>query len=153
MGKDIGALPGNVEEKIDPYMKSIYDNISFLFNKNVSDGNDPVRDLKDYELLEIEPLSFIRGRSISNAFFIIDEAQNTTPHEIKTIITRAGENTKIILTGDLEQIDAPYISSNDCGLIYASESFKKINSPIAATIYLNQCERSELATEALKCMI
>ena len=120
MGKDIGFLPGTMEEKMHPWLMPIQDNLQFLM------GNDKTM-LEQYTekgLIEIEALTYIRGRSISNAYIIIDEAQNLTAHEIKTIITRAGEGTKIVLTGDIEQIDNAYTDETSNGLAYAIEKFK-----------------------------
>ncbi|TYB99535.1 MAG: PhoH family protein [Kosmotoga sp.] len=143
MGQDIGYLPGSREEKVRPWMQPIYDNLHLLLkNRNVDFSSF----VKKNENLEIEVLSYIRGRSIPNQFIIIDEAQNLTPHEIKTIITRVGENTKIVLTGDPHQIDNNYLDANSCGLIYAASRFKV--SKLAGHINLVKGERSELATEA-----
>ena len=143
MGQDIGYLPGSREEKVRPWMQPIYDNLHLLLkNRNVDFSSF----VKKNENLEIEVLSYIRGRSIPDQFIIIDEAQNLTPHEIKTIITRVGENTKIVLTGDPHQIDNNYLDSNSCGLIYAASRFKV--SKLAGHINLVKGERSELATEA-----
>ncbi|KLO22060.1 PhoH family protein [Marinitoga sp. 1197] len=143
VGKDIGYLPGSVQEKMRPWLQPIYDNLDFLFQGK---GKKPDEYLEKREILEIEVLSYIRGRSIPEQYMIIDEAQNLTPHEIKTIITRVGENTKIILTGDPFQIDNPYLGFSSNGLIYVSSKFK--NSDLAAHIYLLKGERSELATKA-----
>ncbi|MGC9383086.1 MAG: PhoH family protein [Kosmotogaceae bacterium] len=143
MGQDIGYLPGSREEKVRPWIQPIYDNLHLLLkNRNVDFSSF----VKKNENLEIEVLSYIRGRSIPDQFIIIDEAQNLTPHEIKTIITRVGENTKIVLTGDPHQIDNNYLDSNSCGLIYAASRFKV--SKLAGHINLVKGERSELATEA-----
>jgi PhoH-like ATPase len=143
MGQDIGYLPGSREEKVRPWMQPIYDNLHLLLkNRNVDFSSF----VKKNENLEIEVLSYIRGRSIPDQFIIIDEAQNLTPHEIKTIITRVGENTKIVLTGDPHQIDNNYLDANSCGLIYAASRFKV--SKLAGHINLVKGERSELATEA-----
>ncbi|NUU98786.1 PhoH family protein [Marinitoga sp. 1154] len=143
VGKDIGYLPGSIQEKMRPWLQPIYDNLDFLFQGK---GKKPDEYLEKREILEIEVLSYIRGRSIPEQYMIIDEAQNLTPHEIKTIITRVGENTKIILTGDPFQIDNPYLGFSSNGLIYVSSKFK--NSDLAAHIYLLKGERSELATKA-----
>ncbi|MFW6173932.1 MAG: PhoH family protein, partial [Elusimicrobiota bacterium] len=143
MGQDIGYLPGSREEKVRPWMQPIYDNLHLLLkNRNI----DFSAFIKKSENLEIEVLSYIRGRSIPDQFIIIDEAQNLTPHEIKTIITRVGENTKIVLTGDPHQIDNNYLDTNSCGLVYAASKFKR--SSLAGHINLVKGERSELATEA-----
>ncbi|MFO7882205.1 MAG: PhoH family protein [Kosmotogaceae bacterium] len=143
MGQDIGYLPGSREEKVRPWMQPIYDNLHLLLKNRNMDSSSFI---KKNENLEIEVLSYIRGRSIPNQFIIIDEAQNLTPHEIKTIITRVGENTKIVLTGDPHQIDNNYLDTNSCGLIYAASRFKE--SSLAGHINLVKGERSELATVA-----
>jgi len=143
MGQDIGFLPGSQEEKMKPWMQPIYDNLFLLFtNRHV----DPDTFLKRSEKLGIEVLSYIRGRSIPNQFMIIDEAQNLTPHEVKTILTRIGEESKIILIGDPYQIDNMYLDTNSCGLVYAASKF--ISHPLAGHITLVKGERSELATAA-----
>ena len=144
VGKDIGYLPGTMEEKMDPWISPIKDNLKFLFD-NDSFTMDMYIDSGD---IEIEAITFIRGRSIANAIMIIDEAQNLTTHELKTIITRAGENTKIILTGDIDQIDNTYVDSVSNGLTYAIEKFKEHS--IAAHITLLKGERSELASLGAK---
>lgn len=144
LGKDIGFLPGTLEEKMAPWMKPIFDNMQFIM------GTDKTM-LEMYMskgVIELEALAYIRGRSISNAFVIIDEAQNLTAHEVKTIITRVGENTKIVLTGDIEQIDNIYTNETSNGLTYAIEKFK--HSPLAGHITFKKGERSKLATEASK---
>ena len=142
LGKDIGFLPGTMEEKMSPWLMPIQDNLQFLM------GNDKLT-LDIYMqkgTIEIEALTYIRGRSISNAFIIIDEAQNLTIHELKTIITRVGEGTKIVLTGDIEQIDNVYIDATTNGLTHAVEKFKKFE--LASHITLNKGERSKVATFA-----
>jgi PhoH-like ATPase len=144
MGKDIGFLPGTMEEKMLPWLRPIQDNLQLII------GNDKTM-LQSYVergQIEIEALTYIRGRSISNAFMIIDEAQNLTAHEVKTIITRVGENTKIVLTGDIEQIDNIYTNETSNGLAYAVEKFKK--SDLTGHITFNKGERSRIATEASK---
>ncbi|MBP6217939.1 MAG: PhoH family protein [Oligoflexales bacterium] len=150
MGQDLGYLPGDLDDKLNPWMQPIYDTLDFLLG-----GGAPARQKrlsKTYQelihqgLLAIEPLTYIRGRSLPNAFFVIDESQNLTPHEIKTILTRAGEGTKIVLTGDPFQIDNPYIDSTNNGLTYVIERFK--HAQLAAHITFKQGERSELATLA-----
>ena len=143
--KDIGYLPGDVNEKLLPYMQPLYDNLGVVQNQfKKSDKNYKLIEnmLKD-EKLKIEPLSYIRGRSLVRIYFIVDEAQNLTPHEVKTIITRAGEGTKIILTGDIFQIDHPYLDSLSNGLSYLIEKMK--GQHIYAHINLEKGERSELA--------
>jgi len=144
LGKDIGFLPGTMEEKMAPWMKPIFDNMQYIM------GSD--RTMLDLYLekgvIEIDAITYIRGRSISNAYVIIDEAQNLTAHEVKTIITRIGENTKIVLTGDIEQIDNVYTNETSNGLTYAIEKFKE--SPLSGHITFKKGERSKLATEASK---
>ena len=142
LGKDIGFLPGTMEEKMSPWLMPIQDNLQFLM------GNDKLT-LDIYMqkgTIEIEALTYIRGRSISNAFIIIDEAQNLTTHELKTIITRVGEGTKIVLTGDVEQIDNVYIDATSNGLTHAVEKFKCFE--LASHITLTKGERSKVATFA-----
>ena len=144
LGKDIGFLPGTLEEKMSPWLMPIQDNLQFLM------GNDKIT-LDIYMqkgTIEIEALTYIRGRSISNAFIIIDEAQNLTTHELKTIITRVGEGTKIVLTGDVEQIDNVYIDATTNGLTHAVEKFKKFE--LASHVTLLKGERSRVATFAAK---
>ena len=144
LGKDIGFLPGTMEEKMSPWLMPIQDNLQLLM------GNDKIT-LDIYMqkgTIEIEALTYIRGRSISNAFIIIDEAQNLTTHELKTIITRVGEGTKIVLTGDVEQIDNVYIDATTNGLTHAVEKFKKFE--LASHITLHKGERSKVATFAAK---
>ncbi|QTA38262.1 PhoH family protein [Thermosipho ferrireducens] len=141
-GKEIGYLPGSYEEKMRPWMAPIYDNLEYLFRI----ANMNMKEFMKKGILEIEALTYIRGRSIPNQLIIIDEAQNLTPHEVKTILTRAGENTKVVLLGDVYQIDTPYLDKNSNGLIYAATKF--LNSSLAAHIVLIKGERSTLATEA-----
>lgn len=145
LGRDIGYLPGDVEEKLNPWMQPIHDNVEFLMGLSRPDrrGGRSYRELIEMGLMEVEPLTYIRGRSIPNQFMIVDEAQNLTPHEVKTIITRVGDGTKIVLTGDPYQIDNPYIDSVNNGLVFAAEKFK--HQKIAATVTLVKGERSELA--------
>ena len=144
MGKDIGFLPGTMEEKMMPWLKPIQDNIQFIV------GNDKIimEQLMESGAIELEALTYIRGRSISNSFIIVDEAQNLTAHEVKTIITRAGEGTKVVLTGDIEQIDNVYTNETSNGLTYTIEKFK--DSVIAGHVSFKKGERSRLATEAAK---
>ena len=144
LGKDIGFLPGTMNEKMLPWLMPIQDNMQFIL------GNDRtmLRSYLETGEIEIEALTYIRGRSISNAFVIIDEAQNLTAHEVKTIITRIGENTKIVLTGDIEQIDNVYTNETSNGLAYAVERFKK--SPLSGHITFKKGERSKIATLASK---
>tara|TARA_R100001594_G_scaffold148761_1_gene204739 strand:+ start:2953 stop:4260 length:1308 start_codon:yes stop_codon:yes gene_type:complete len=144
LGKDIGYLPGTLEEKMRPWLMPIQDNLDFLMNGKKSTMEIFFED----GTIEIEALTYIRGRSISNAFIIIDEAQNLSVHELKTIVTRVGENTKIILTGDIEQIDNTYLDSTSNGLSYAVEKFK--DHSITGHITLKKGERSKVATLAAK---
>jgi len=150
MGKDIGFLPGDIKEKLKPWMQPIFDNIELLFHGSTSGdkkkSGKAYEELMDLGMLELEPLTYIRGRSIPNQYIIVDEAQNLTPHEIKTIITRAGENTKIVLTGDPYQIDNPYIDASSNGLSYVVERFK--DDEISAHVSLLKGERSSLAERA-----
>ena len=147
MGQDLGYLPGTVEEKLGPWMKPIFDNIDFLFTgQNMKGTGSYWGDLVRQGLLEMEALTYIRGRSIPYQYIIIDEAQNLTKHEVKTIISRAGEGTKIIMTGDVNQIDNPKLDSINNGLSYVIDKFK--DQPIAAHISFSKCERSELADVA-----
>lgn len=141
MGQDIGFIPGSAEEKLRPWVQPIFDNLEFLFGKK---GIRAEEYLKKRNLIEIEVLSYIRGRSIPDQLIIIDESQNLTPHEIKTIVTRVGENSKIILTGDPEQIDHPYLDEMSNGLMYAGSRF--YGQKIAAHLHLSKGERSELAS-------
>lgn len=145
MGRDIGYLPGDVEQKLNPWMQPIFDNVEYLMGADQSQKKAAGRaqELINQGMLNIEPLTYIRGRSIPNQYLIVDESQNLTPHEIKTIATRAGEGTKIVLTGDCYQIDNPYVDSANSGLTYAVERFKGQN--IAAHVTLTKGERSELA--------
>ncbi len=145
MGKDIGFLPGTVEEKLTPWMYPIIDNVDMLLRSEAKARRHirGFKELLDTGILVIEPLTFIRGRSIHNQYLIVDEAQNLTPHEIKTIITRVGDGTKIVLTGDPYQIDNPYIDSSSNGLTYVVEKFK--TQDIAAHVTLTKGERSPLS--------
>ncbi|QDE68270.1 PhoH family protein [Myxococcus xanthus] len=145
LGRDIGYLPGSVEEKLNPWMQPIFDNVEFLMNLSRADkkAGRGYHELLDLGLMEIEPLTYIRGRSLPNQFIIVDEAQNLTPHEVKTIITRVGDNTKIILTGDPFQIDNPYVDATNNGLVHVVNRFK--SEKIAAHITMSKGERSALA--------
>ncbi len=145
LGKDIGFLPGDIEEKLNPWMQPIYDNLELLlgFSKAEKKEGRSHQELIDLGYIEIEPLTYIRGRSIPNQFMIVDEAQNLTPHEVKTIITRVGENTKIILTGDPYQIDNPYVDASNNGLTTVVERFK--GEALAGHVSLTKGERSPLA--------
>jgi PhoH-like ATPase len=160
VGKDIGFLPGTLEEKMEPWIAPVRDNLNFLMdtkrNRPKRKGRNPQSDedtyylklMQERGLIEIEAITFIRGRSIPNAFIVIDEAQNLSMHELKTIITRVGDNTKIVLTGDIEQIDNVHVDVFTNGLTYAVERFKE--HPIAGHVTLIKGERSELATLASK---
>lgn len=146
--KDIGFLPGDAEEKVAPYMAPLFDNLSVIrrsFNIN-SQEHAKIDEMQKQERLIITALAFIRGRSLSNSFFIIDEAQNLTPHEVKTIITRAGEGTKMIFTGDIHQIDSPYLDEKSNGLAYLTSKMK--GQEIFAHLNLVKGERSKLAEMA-----
>jgi len=146
--KDIGYLPGDIKSKLNPYMEPLWDNLKFIQNQFSEKDKEYKRitDAVDSEKLVITPLAYIRGRSISNVCFIVDEAQNLTPHEVKTIITRAGENTKFIFTGDIYQIDTPYLDSQSNGLSFLIDKIK--HHEIYAHIRLEKGERSELANLA-----
>jgi len=143
--KDIGFLPGDVESKLDPYMQPLYDNLGVIKNQFASSSskNVKIRSLLEEEKLVIAPLAYIRGRSLVKIFFIVDEAQNLTPHEVKSIITRAGSGTKIVFTGDIFQIDHPYLDSHSNGLSYLIE--KMHGQKLYAHINLVKGERSELS--------
>lgn len=146
--KDIGYLPGDIKSKLNPYMEPLWDNLKFIQNQFKESDKEfsRITDMVNQEKLMITPLAYIRGRSLSNIFFIVDEAQNLTPHEIKTIISRAGENTKIVFTGDIYQIDTPYLDSQSNGLSYLIDRVK--DHPMFAHITLEKGERSELANLA-----
>ena len=148
--RDLGFLPGDVKEKMDPYMQPLYDNLTVIKHKFSHQSPEFLRinDMMKEEKLVITPLAYIRGRSLSSIFFIVDEAQNLTPHEIKTIITRAGEGTKMIFTGDIEQIDSPYLDIASNGLSYLSDKMK--DQDIFAHVNLVKGERSFLAELASK---
>jgi len=150
LGKDLGFLPGDLDEKLNPWMQPIFDNLELLLSGGVAGRqkrfSKSYQELINQGMLQVEPLTYIRGRSLPNLYFVVDESQNLTPHEIKTILTRAGEGTKIILTGDPYQIDNPYIDSENNGLTYVIEKFR--DERIAAHVTLTRGERSELATLA-----
>ena len=148
LGRDIGYLPGSVDEKLNPWMQPIFDNVEFLMGLSQKDkkGGRSYHELMDLGIVEIEPLTYIRGRSIPNQFIIVDEAQNLTPHEVKTIVTRVGDNTKIVLTGDPYQIDNPYVDSTNNGLVHVVNRFK--TEKIAGHITMSKGERSALAEVA-----
>ncbi len=173
MGKELGYLPGEMQDKLRPWMQPIFDNLELLFtqssnmdstnkhtkenikdnqkdSKNKFSPKEAIKDLMQMELLQVEPLTYIRGRSIPQQFLIVDEAQNLSPHEVKTIITRAGEGTKIVFTGDPDQIDHPYLSRYSNGLTYTMIKFQ--GQEIASHITLTKGERSALAELAAKIM-
>ncbi len=144
LGRDLGFLPGDVDEKLNPWMQPIFDNLELIFS-----GASRERDSRSYApllesgVIQVEPLTYIRGRSLPNQYLIVDEAQNLTPHEVKTIITRSGEGTKVVLTGDPHQIDNPYVDQLSNGLSVVAQRFK--GEPIAGHVAMNKGERSELA--------
>ena len=146
--KDIGYLPGDVNSKLNPYMEPLWDNLKYIRSQFSEKDKEhkQLNEMVEAQKLVVCPLAYIRGRSLSNVFFIVDEAQNLTPHEVKTIITRAGENTKIIFTGDINQIDTPYLDSQSNGLSYLIEKVK--GQPLYAHITLEKGERSALANLA-----
>ncbi len=148
--KDIGYLPGDIKSKIDPYMQPLWDNLNFIKNQFPENSKqyNRIEDMVKTEKLRIVPLAYIRGRSLSNVIFIVDEAQNLTPHEVKTIITRAGENTKIIFTGDIYQIDTPYLDTQSNGLSFLVDRMH--DNEMYAHINMEKGERSELANLASK---
>lgn len=148
LGRDIGYLPGDLEEKLNPWMQPIFDNLEYIFttgSARMSQARSYV-ELVASGIIEVEPLTYIRGRSLPNQFLIVDEAQNLTPHEVKTIITRCGNDTKIVLTGDPYQIDNPYVDSESNGLTVLAERFRA--EAIAGHVTLRKGERSELAERA-----
>lgn len=146
--KDIGFLPGDIKSKIDPYMAPIWDNLKFIKDQFADDEKMQAKidELVTNDKISIAPLAFIRGRTLSKIFFIVDEAQNLTPHEVKTIISRAGENSKFVFTGDIYQIDTPYLDAESNGLSYLIDKAK--GHPLYAHITLQKGERSELANLA-----
>lgn len=144
MGNEIGFLPGELNEKLAPWMQPIFDNIDYIFStQEKKKRHNQWMDLEREGFLKLEALTYIRGRSIPNEFILIDEAQNLSPHEIKTIVTRAGHGTKIVITGDIKQIDNPKLDKFNNGLTYIIEKMK--DEEIAAHITLTKCERSDLA--------
>jgi PhoH-like ATPase len=163
LGKDIGFLPGSLDEKLNPWMKPIFDSLDLLCGGEDQNGSGHERGrgpatngqkahvpnyqaLLDQKIIEVEPLTYIRGRSLPRQFLVIDESQNLTPHEVKTVITRAGEGTKVVLTGDRYQIDNPYVDATSNGLSYVVERFR--TSPMAGHVTLRKGERSSLAEAA-----
>ena len=146
MGRDLGYLPGDVDEKLRPYMQPIYDNLDFIVAANMDmrrRSTLTAGQLEEGGYLSIEPLTYIRGRSIPEQYMIVDEAQNLTPHEVKTILTRAGEGTKVVFTGDPQQIDNPYVDASTNGLSFLAEHFKK--QDVSGHVTLTKGERSKLA--------
>lgn len=143
--RDMGFLPGDVKEKIEPYMQPLFDNLSVIKNKfkTMSEEYLKIEEMVKNERLVLTPLAYIRGRSLSNVYFIVDEAQNLTPHEVKTIITRAGEGTKMVFTGDIQQIDSPYLDTQSNGLSYLADRMK--GQDLFAHVNLIKGERSYLA--------
>jgi len=149
LGKDIGFLPGSKDDKLSHWMQPIFDNLEFVIDKlykNPDDLDKKMRFLLESQKVQIEAITYIRGRSIPKQYLIVDEAQNLTPHEVKTIISRAGEGTKVVLTGDPHQIDNPYLDSSSNGLNFLIEKFK--GQSIFGHIILNKSERSELSALA-----
>jgi PhoH-like ATPase len=146
--KDIGYLPGDIKSKLNPYMEPLWDNLKYIKNQFAEKDKEfkQINEMVENEKLVVCPLAYIRGRSLSNVFFIVDEAQNLTPHEVKTIITRAGDNTKIVFTGDIYQIDTPYLDAQSNGLSYLIDRLK--GQSLYAHITLEKGERSDLANLA-----
>jgi PhoH-like ATPase len=143
LGRDIGYLPGDVDEKLNPWMQPIFDNLELLFTSGSKRGTRAYAELLESGQIQVEPLTYIRGRSLPSQYMIVDEAQNLTPHEVKTIITRSGDGTKIVLTGDPHQIDNPYVDSASNGLTVAADRFR--GERLAAHLVLTKGERSDLA--------
>lgn len=146
LGRDIGYLPGTKEEKLFHWMQPIYDNLEFLCSSSGNESSETLQWVLDSKKIELEAVTYIRGRSLPKMYIIVDEAQNLTPHEVKTIISRAGEETKVILTGDPTQIDNPYLDKDSNGLTYVVGKFA--DEPIYGQIFLTKTERSELAAKA-----
>lgn len=150
LGRDIGYLPGTKEEKLFNWMQPIYDNLEFLCESTGGETSETLKWVMDSKKIELEAVTYIRGRSLPKMYIIIDEAQNLTPHEVKTIISRAGEGTKVILTGDASQIDNPYLDENSNGLTYTVGKFSDYK--IYGQVFLDKTERSELAAIAADLM-
>jgi len=149
LGRDIGYLPGDVDQKLNPWMKPVFDNLELLLtSKGEKTRHNSYAPLFEQNIIQVEPLTYIRGRSIPQQFIIVDEAQNLTPHEVKTVLTRAGEGTKVVMTGDPNQVDHPYVDALSNGLTYTIERFK--HSAIAGHVTLRKGERSALAELAAK---
>jgi len=145
LGRDVGYLPGTIEEKLNPWMRPIFDNLEYVFTTGGGrfDAGRSYEELLAAGTIQVEPLTYIRGRTLPHQFLIVDEAQNLTPHEVKTIITRVGEATKVILTGDPYQIDNPYVDATSNGLTTIVEKFK--GEVMAGHVTLSKGERSALA--------
>ena len=149
LGRDIGYLPGDLDQKLNPWMKPVFDNLELLLtSKGEKMRHNSYAPLFEQNIIQVEPLTYIRGRSIPQQFIIVDEAQNLTPHEVKTVLTRAGEGTKVVMTGDPNQVDHPYVDALSNGLTYTIERFK--HSAIAGHVTLRKGERSSLAELAAK---
>ncbi len=148
LGRDIGYLPGTKEEKLESWMEPIFDNLQYLVDPQLEQSSEKVDYLFDSGMIEVEAVTYIRGRSLPLLFIIIDEAQNLTPHEVKTVVSRAGHDTKVVLTGDAYQIDNPYLDAASNGLTYVVERFQ--HEPIYGHVTLAKSERSELASLAAK---
>lgn len=146
LGRDIGYLPGTKEEKLLTWMQPIYDNLEYLCESSGGEQNETLRWVMESRKIEMEAVTYIRGRSLPKMYIIIDEAQNLTPHEVKTIISRAGEGTKVILTGDPTQIDNPYLDQDSNGLTYTVGKFS--DNKLYGSVLLEKTERSELAAIA-----
>jgi PhoH-like ATPase len=150
LGRDIGYLPGTKEEKLFPWMQPIYDNLDFLCASTGGESNETLKWVMDSKKIEMEAVTYIRGRSLPKMYIIIDEAQNLTPHEVKTIVSRAGEGTKVILAGDPTQIDNPYLDKDSNGLTFTVGKF--VDHRIYGHVFLDKTERSELAALAAEVM-
>jgi PhoH-like ATPase len=150
LGRDIGFLPGSKDEKLSHWMQPVFDNLNFIFDNSVTEGspNEQLEFLMRNEKISLEALTYIRGRSIAHQWLIVDEAQNLTPHEVKTIVSRAGKGTKIILTGDPYQIDNPYLDPSSNGLTVVVERFK--GQRIFSNVVLKTSERSHLSSLAVE---
>jgi PhoH-like ATPase len=149
-GMEIGFIPGTIEEKMDPWTRPIYDAVEFFQRKDpryLTKGVNP-REFVDQGVMEVEPMTYIRGRTLPGEFWLLDEASNLSPHAIKTLITRAGEGTKIVITGDPDQIDNPNLTKENNGLVYVAERFK--NHELARIVVLKDCFRSRLAQAAVE---
>lgn len=150
LGRDIGYLPGTKEEKLFPWMQPIFDNLEYLCDSHGSEPSETLKWVMESKKLEMEAVTYIRGRSLPNSYIIVDEAQNLTPHEVKTIVSRAGEGTKVVLTGDLSQIDNPYLDKESNGLTYTIWKFQ--DHKLYGHVILEKTERSELAALAAQIM-